>query len=68
MKSIFVVQRSRSKFFLMGLDQSQENSIKLMEEDGGGRCLYGEKNEKELMEISRPKLLELFTNSRKLYE
>ena len=41
----------------MGLDQSQEQSIKLVKENGGCCGFYGNIKEKELMEISRPEVL-----------
>ena len=41
---------------LMGLDQSQEHSIRLIKEDGGSCGLYGDESEKELPEISKPEV------------
>ena len=53
----FVVQRSKKKFSLMALDQSQEHSIKLLKEDSGTKGLYGQKDEKEIIELSKPEVL-----------
>ena len=53
----FVVQRSRKKFSLMALDQSQEHSIKFLKEDSGTKGLYGQQEEKEVIELSKPEVL-----------
>ena len=57
MKGLFVVQRSKTKFSLIGLDQSQKQNVKHIREDGGNRGLYSYQEDKELMEISRPEVL-----------
>ena len=41
----------------MALDQSQEHSIKLLKEDSGAKGLYGQQEEKEIIELSRPEVL-----------
>ena len=57
MEGHFVVQRSEKKFSLMGLDQSQEHSIKLLKEDSGPKGLYSQAKEKIIIELSRPEVL-----------
>ena len=57
MNGMFSVQRSRTKFSLMALDQSHEHSVKFSKEDGGSRGLYYDPEEKEINEISRPEVL-----------
>ena len=41
----------------MALDQSQEHSIKFLKEDSGARGLYGQQEEKEVIELSKPEVL-----------
>jgi hypothetical protein len=55
-ESKFVVQRS-GKFSLIALDQSQEHSIKFLKEDSGTKGLYGQQEEKEVIELSKPEVL-----------
>lgn len=55
----FVVQRSNKKFSLMGLDQSQEQSIKFLKEDSGPKGLYGRRDEKMVIELSKCEVLRL---------
>ena len=57
MEGNFVVQRSDKKFSLMGLDQSQEHSIQLLKEDSGPKGLYGQVEEKMVIELSRAEVL-----------
>ena len=57
MEGHFVVQRSEKKFSLMGLDQSQEHSIKLLKEDSGPKGLYGQAEDKAVIELSRAEVL-----------
>ena len=57
MKGLLVVQRSKTKFSLIWLDQSQKQNVKYIKADGGNRGLYAYQEEKELMEISRPEVL-----------
>ena len=57
MEGKFVVQRSDKKFSLMALDQSQEYSIKFLKEDSGAKGLYGQPEEKEVIELSKPEVL-----------
>ena len=57
MKGHFAVQRSEKKFSLMGLDQSQEHSIKLLKEDSGPKGLYGQTEEKVVIELSKAEVL-----------
>lgn len=52
-----VVQRSNKKFSLMVLGQSQEHSIKFLKEDSGTKGLYGQQQEKEVIELSKPEVL-----------
>ena len=53
----FVVQRGNKKFSLMSLDQSQEHSIKLLKDTAGAKGLYGQQDEKEVIELSKPEVL-----------
>ena len=53
MEGKFVVQRSDKKFSLMALDQSQEHSIKFPKEGSGAKGLYGQPEEKEVIELSK---------------
>ena len=57
MKGHFVVRRSEKKFSLMGLDQSQEHSIRMLKEDGGPKGLYNQVEEKMVIELSRAEVL-----------
>ena len=57
MKGHFVVQRSEKKSSLMGLDQSQEHSIRMLKEDGGPKGLYNKVEEKMVIELSRAEVL-----------
>ena len=57
MKGHFVVRRSEKKFSLMGLDQSQEQSIRMLKEDGGPKGLYNQVEEKMVIEISGAEVL-----------
>ena len=59
MEGKFVVQRSRKKFSLMALDQSQEHSIKFLKEDSGAKGSYGQQEEKEVIELSKAEVLRL---------
>ena len=49
-----VVQRGDKKFSLMALDQSQEHSIQYIKEDSGANGLYGQKEDKYIIELSKP--------------
>ena len=57
MKGHFVVQRSDKKFSIMGLNQSQEHSIRMPKEDGGPKGLYNKVEEKMVIELSRAEVL-----------
>ena len=57
MEGKFVVQRGDKKCSLMALDQSQEHSITFLKEDSGARGLYGQQEEKEVIELSKPEVL-----------
>ncbi|MES9879344.1 MAG: hypothetical protein ABW185_00490 [Sedimenticola sp.] len=57
MEGHFVVQRSEKKFSLMGLDQSQEHSIKMLKEDSGPKGLYGQTEDKAVIELSKAEVL-----------
>ena len=52
MKGHSVVRGSEKKFSLMGLDQSQEHSIRMLKEDGGPKGLYNQVEEKMVIELS----------------
>ena len=43
----------------MELDQSQQHSIKFLKEDSGAKGLYGQKEEKEVIELSKPVVLRI---------
>ena len=53
----FVVQRSDMKSSLMALDQSHEHSIQFLKEDSGAKGLYGQQEEKAVIELSKPEVL-----------
>lgn len=55
MEGTFVVQRGDKTFSLMGLDQSQEHSITFLKEENGAKGLYGQQEEKEVIELSKLK-------------
>ena len=57
MEGKFVVQSSDKKASLMALDQSQEHSIKFLTQDNGAKGLYGQPEEKEVIELSKPEVL-----------
>ena len=57
MKGKFVVQRSEKTFSLMALDQSQEHSIAFLKEDSRAKGLYGQPEQKEGIELSKPEVL-----------
>ncbi|KAL8568468.1 hypothetical protein ACOMHN_067118 [Nucella lapillus] len=59
MEGNFVVQRSEKKFSMMGLDHSQEHSIQFLKEDSGPKGLYGQEEEKEMIELSKPEVLRI---------
>ena len=40
------------------MDQNQEHVIKLLKSEGGSKGLYGNPEEKDMVEISRPIILE----------
>ena len=42
---------------MMAMDQNQEHCIQFLKDDGGTKGLYGNPEEKELIEISRPGIL-----------
>ena len=49
----FVVQCSRKMFYLMALDQSQEQSIKFLKDYRGAKGSYDQQEEKEVIELSK---------------
>jgi len=53
----FMVQRSEKNFSLMGLDQSQLHSIKPRRGDSGSKGLYGQAEDKVVIELSRAEVL-----------
>ena len=57
MQGKFVIQRGDKKFSLMALDQSQEHNIKFMKEDSGAKGLYGQQEEKLVIELSKAEVL-----------
>jgi len=61
MEGKFVVQRGDKKFSTMALDQSREHSIKFLKEDSGAKGLYGQLEEKEVIELSKPEVLRVFS-------
>ena len=58
MEGPFVVQQNE-KFSLMGLDQSQEHSIRMLKEDSGPKGLYGQTEEKLIIELSKAEVLHI---------
>jgi len=61
MEGKFVVQRGDKKFSMMALDQSHEHSIKFLKEDSGAKGLYGQQEEKEVIELSKPEVLRVIS-------
>ena len=61
MEGKFVVQRGDKKFSMMALDQSHEHSIKFLKEDSGAKGLYGQQEEKEVVELSKPEVLRVIS-------
>ena len=57
MEGKFVVQRSDKKASLMTLDQSQEHSIKFLKQNSEAKGFYGQPEEKEVIELSKPEVL-----------
>ena len=57
MKGHFVFRRSEKKFSLMGLEQRQEHSIRMLKEDGAPKGLYNQVEEKMVIELSRAEVL-----------
>lgn len=55
----FVVQRGNKNFSLMALDQTQKHCIKFLKEDSGAKGLYGQQEEKEVIELSKPEVLKV---------
>ena len=59
MNGKFSVQRGEGKCSMMALDQSQEHSVKFLKEEGGTKGLYGQSEEKEMIELSRPEVFRI---------
>jgi hypothetical protein len=59
MGGMFCVQRSQHKFSLMAMDQSHEHTIKHLKEDGGTWGLFGQEEQKTVIELSRPEVLRI---------
>lgn len=59
MNGKFSVQRGEGKCSMMALDQSQEHSVKFLKGEGGTKGLYGQSEEKEMIELSRPEVLRI---------
>ena len=59
--TILRTQRSENKFSLMGLDQSQEHSIKYLKEDSGQKGLYGieRSDERMVIELSKSEIFRI---------
>lgn len=57
-KGLFSIQRGNAKFSLMASDQNMEHCIQFLKGEGGSKGLYGNQEERDLAEISRPLLLE----------
>ena len=53
MQGKYVVQRGDKKPSLMALGQSQEHSIKCLQENSGAKGLYGQQVENEVIELSK---------------
>ena len=56
-QGLFSVQRGNAKFSLMAMDQNQEHCIQFLKDDGETKGLYGNPEEKEVVEISRAGIL-----------
>ena len=54
---LFVIQRSNTNLSMMALDRNHEHCIKFLKEEGGPTGLYGDEEEKDVIEISRPGIL-----------
>ena len=54
---LFVVQRSTTKFSMMAIDQNQEHVIQFAKHEGGPKGLYGQTEERDVIEVSRPGIL-----------
>ena len=52
-----VRQRSSKKYAVMALDHSQEHSIKFLKKDSGAKGLYGQPEQTEVIELSKPEVL-----------
>ena len=57
-KGLFSIQRGSSKFSLMSMDQNMEHYIRFVKSEGGSKGLYGNQEERDVVEISRPVILE----------
>ena len=57
-KGLFCIQRGSAKFSLMAMDQNMEHHIKFIKSEGGSKGLYGNQDERDVVEISRPVILE----------
>ena len=56
MEGKFVVQRSNKKYSVM-VHQSHEHSITFLKEDSGAKGLYGQPEQTEVIELSKPEVL-----------
>ena len=57
-KGLFSIQRGSSKFSLMSMDQNMEHYIWFVKSEGGSKGLYGNQEERDVVEIPRPVILE----------
>ena len=59
MEGKFVVQQNNKEFSLMAFDQSQEHSIKYLKEDSESQGLYGQHEEKAVIELLKSEVLQV---------
>ena len=61
------MQRGDKKFSMVALDQSHEHSIKFLKEDSGAKGLYGQQEEKEVIELSKPEALRVISECESVF-
>ena len=64
-KGLFCIQGGSTEFSLMAMDQNIEHFIKFIKSAGGLRGLYGNQEERDIVEISRPVILNGLKNLNK---
>ena len=57
-QGLFSIQCGSSKFSLMAMDQNMEYCIKFLISEGGSKGLYDNQEERDIVKISRPVILE----------